>query len=167
MSKNKEIITVALNTNTNNGLFKTFIEHLYRINSSVYFSGIMMLMLNIGSKYITIDLSKNQEQLLKNNIMRQVLIFSIIWIGTKDILVSLGLTAVFVILADYLFNEESSFCVIPDYMKRIEKAMDLTNDNKVSELEIKRAMKILEKAKQDNHKANQGKLLEMFSNNDY
>lgn len=163
-SKNKVISGLV---DTNKGLFKTLVDSIYKINSSAYFSGIMMLLLNIGSKYITIDLSKNQEQLFKNNIMRQILIFSIIWIGTKDIIVSLVLTAVFVILADYLFNEKSSFCIIPDYMKRIEKAMDINNDNNVSDSEIRQAIQVLEKAKQDKNRINQRKLIEMFSNNEY
>ena len=72
-----------------------------------------MIMLNIGSKYITIKLSKSQEAYLRNTIARQMLIFSIIWMGTRDVLVSIGMTAAFSILTTHLFNEESSFCIIP------------------------------------------------------
>ena len=145
-------------------VFRNGLNYIYRMNSSVYFSGIMMLMLNVGSKYITINLSKTQEALLKNKIMRQILIFSIIWIGTKDIIVSLGLTAVFIILADYLFNENSSFCVVPEYMNRIQLAMDLNNDNIVSESEVKQALEILEKAKLVKNRKEKFKLIEMFDN---
>ena len=47
-------------------------------------------MLNIGSKYITIELSKSQEQYLKNKIGRQILIFAISWMGSRDILIALS-----------------------------------------------------------------------------
>ena len=47
------------------------------LNSSKYFTGIMMIMLNIGSKYITVKLSKSQEAYVKNYIIREILIFSI------------------------------------------------------------------------------------------
>ena len=77
-----------------------------------------MLIINIGSKYVTIELSKNQEQFLKGAIARQILIFSIIWMGTRDIITSLILTAVFVILTDHLFNEESRFCVVSKVIKK-------------------------------------------------
>lgn len=150
---------------TGTNIFGMFKYLLYSINSSVYFSGIMMILLNIGSKYISISLSKNQEQLLKNKIMRQILIFSIVWTGTKDIITSFALTAIFIILADYLFNEESSLCVIPDYMERLNKVMDLNNDNKISDEEIKHALKVLETAKINKHKSQQLQLIEMFENN--
>ena len=43
----------------------SFIDNLRSLNSSKYFAGIMMLTLNIGSKYITLELSKTQEAYLK------------------------------------------------------------------------------------------------------
>ena len=38
------------------------------VNNSKFFAGIVMIMLNIGSKYVTIELSKSQEQYLRNSI---------------------------------------------------------------------------------------------------
>ena len=42
------------------------LEYLKALNNSKFFAGLVMIMLNIGSKYVTIELSKNQEQYLKN-----------------------------------------------------------------------------------------------------
>ena len=106
-----------------------------------------MIMLNIGSKYFTIELSKNQEQYLKNNIGRQILVFAISWMGSRDILVALALTAIFTVLADHLFNEQSQLCIIPQKYRRYEHLLDLDKDNKVTEEEIRHATEILEKAK--------------------
>ena len=93
-------------------------ENLASLNNSKFFAGLVMIMLNIGSKYITIELSKTQEEYLKNHIARQVLIFSISWMGTRDILMSLALTAIFIVMTEFLFNENSKFCVIPlEYRK--------------------------------------------------
>lgn len=144
-------------------MFNLLNNGIQRLNNSVYFSGLMMIILNIGAKYITIELSKNQEQLLKNEIMRQLLIFSIIWVGTKDIYVSLGLTAVFIILADYLFNENSSFCVLPDYMIKLNKLIDVNDDQKVSEIEIQKAINVLEKAKRNEKQKQQLHMLQEFN----
>ena len=47
----------------------------HNINTSKFFAGFVMIMLNIGSKYITIKLSKSQESYLRNTIARQLLIF--------------------------------------------------------------------------------------------
>ena len=68
------------------------------INGSKLLVGLMMIFLNIGSRFITIDLSHTQKEYLTNSILRQVLIFAIAFIGTRDVIISLILTAVFTIL---------------------------------------------------------------------
>jgi hypothetical protein len=132
------------------------------LNNSKFFAGLVMIMLNIGSKYVTIKLSKTQEEYMKHAIARQLLIFSIIWMGTRDIYISLGLTAVFIVLTQYLFNEESSFCILPAHMRVIKSSMDVNDDDEISDAEIHRAVKILEKAKQNERKRNQLEMLNMF-----
>ena len=67
-------------------------EYLSHLNNSKFFAGLVMIMLNIGSKYITIELSKSQEEYLRNSIGRQMLIFAISWMGSRDILIALALT---------------------------------------------------------------------------
>ena len=117
------------------------------LNDSKFFAGIVMIMLNIGSKYITIELSKSQEAYLRNSLGRQILIFAISWMGSRDILIALALTAIFNVLANHLFNEKSKFCIIPARYRNYEDVLDLNGDGKVSEKEIKQAKEIIEKAK--------------------
>ena len=66
-------------------------ESLSGLNNSKFFAGLVMILLNIGSKYITIKISKSQEAYLRNNVARQILIFAIVWMGTKDILIALAI----------------------------------------------------------------------------
>ena len=107
-----------------------------------------MIMLNIGSKYITIELSKTQEEYLKNHVARQILIFSISLMGTRDILMSLALTAIFIVMTEFLFNENSQFCVIPMEYRKYKDVLDLNGDGVVTPDEIKKAEELLKKAKQ-------------------
>lgn len=123
--------------------------HIDYLNTNKFFAGIIMLTLNIGSRFVTIDLSKSSEQYLKYSVTRQILIFSICWMGTRDIYISLGLTAVFVILADHLFNHDSQFCVVPASYKKVEQAMDTNGDGIISTEELNTAIAILEKAKKE------------------
>ena len=111
-------------------------------------------MLNIGSKYITIELSKSQEEYLKNNVGRQILIFAISWMGSRDILTALALTAIFTVLTNHLFNEESQFCIIPKKYRKYEHLLDLDKDGDVSQEEIKKANEVLEKARKKSKKEN-------------
>ena len=121
------------------------LSYLKTLNNSKFFAGLVMIMLNIGSKYVTVELSKSQEEYLKNNVGRQILIFAISWMGSRDILIALALTAIFTVLTQHLFNEESSFCIIPRKYRNYEHLLDLDNDNEVSDIEIKKAREVLDK----------------------
>jgi hypothetical protein len=120
---------------------------LDQLNKSKLFAGLAMLMLNIGSKYIVIELSPNQEAYFRNNIARQFLIFSIAWMGTRDILISLYITAAFTILTQFLLNENSYFCILPKSLQKMKVALDKNNDGVISKKEIDDAIKLLSKAK--------------------
>ena len=85
---------------------------LTNINSSKITIGIAMIMFNLGSKYIIMDISKNQEQFLKNIIIRRLTLFCIFFVATRDIFVSLILTAVFVVIAFGFFNQDSKYCIL-------------------------------------------------------
>ena len=127
-------------------------ESVSSLNSNMFFAGIMMLTLNIGSRYVQLNLSPSAESYLKYAITKEFLIFTIAWMGTRNIYVALTLTAAFVILADYGLNDKSNFCILPEKFKKLQDSIDTNNDKIISELEIKIAMDTLEKAKkqQDN-----------------
>ena len=141
-----------------NSIFKTFLEHIYSLNNSKFFAGFVMLIMNIGSKYITIELSSSQESYLKYTLGRQILIFAILWMGTRDIVIALILTCIFIIFADYLFNENSKYCLLPEKYKDLELELDKNKDGKISTKEIQDAIQTLKKAhkmkQQKNNKSN-------------
>jgi len=117
------------------------------LNSSKYFLGFMMIMLNIGSKYVTVKLSKSQEAYIRNYIIREILIFSMCWMGTRDIYISIIVTASFFILTEHLFNEESKFCILPERYKKFHLLLDTNGDGEISDQEINDAVTLLTKAK--------------------
>ena len=126
------------------------------INENKFFIGVLMLILNVFSKYVEIKLTKTQEAYFKNNFIRQIFIFAVLWSGTRDIYVSILMTAAFVILADHLFNEESKFCIIPQYWSdKMKQVIDTDGDGKLSDQEIEHAIQILQRAKQDRLNNNQ------------
>jgi hypothetical protein len=68
------------------------------------FAGIMMLLLNVGSRYITHEYSSNDEEYHQNIFMRRIAIFAVCFVGTRNIVISILLTAGFVVLAGGLFR---------------------------------------------------------------
>ncbi len=139
-------------------------SHVMYLNNSKFFAGVIMILLNVGSKFIAIQFSKSTEEYMKFSLSKQLLVFSMAWMGTRDIYVALGLTAVFTILSDHLFNEDSSLCVVPHDYRIMHKLLDTNGDGIVSEFEISSAIAILEKAKKEKQRQNQK---EAFSKFDY
>ena len=139
-------------------------NHIMFLNNSKFFAGVVMILLNIGSKFITIQFSKSTEEYLKMNISKQLLVFSMAWMGTRDIYTALVLTAVFTVLSDHLFNEESPYCCVPEKYRILSTLINTNGDNNVSEQEITNAIAVLEKAKSDKQKLNQKQTFTLFGN---
>ena len=142
-------------------------QYLHKINDSKLLAGIVMLLLNVGSKYIELGLSKTQEQALRNALGRELLIFAVVFMGTRDIILSIIMTASFLVLSNHLFNENSRYCLIPYQFSKIQQSMDTNNDNFVSEEEEKKALDVLEKAKEQKKKHQQEQFLSYMENNKY
>jgi len=139
-------------------------NHIMFLNNSKFFAGVVMILLNVGSKFISIQFSKSTEEYLKLNVTKQLLVFSMAWMGTRDIYTSLVLTAVFTILSDHLFNEESPYCCVPHKYRILSKIVDENKDGNISEQEISNAIAILEKAKRDKQRTNQLQMFTLFGN---
>jgi hypothetical protein len=138
-------------------------EHVMYLNSSKFFAGIIMILLNVGSKFITIQFSKSTEEYLKYTLSKQILVFAMSWMGTRDIYTALGLTAIFTVLSDHLFNEESSMCIVPYKYRVLHKLVDTNNDGIVSESELNAAISVLEKSKKQTQLKMQKDALHKFN----
>ena len=131
-------------------VFKYVHEQIQALNSSKVFAGIMIITLNIVSRFVNIKLSKTMESYLKYTFSKYVLVFTIAWMGTRDIYIALFIMGCFVIISDFLFDEESIFCILPEEFKDRHLSMLEENESmtKVTEEEIANAKKVLDKAKE-------------------
>jgi len=128
-------------------LFQKFANNFYHpINNSKLLAGLGMIILNLFSKYVVLDLSKSQEAFIRNTLTRELLIFVVAFVGTRDLLLSLFLTATFIVLSGTVFNEQSRFCVIPEKYKYLHQEVDANRDGKITNDEIRKAQELLYKA---------------------
>lgn len=84
-------------------------EILNSLNTNLFFIGIMLMVLNIGSRYIVHEFSDNDEEYRQNILLRRVAIFAACFVGTRDLFVSLILTAAFVVLSTGLYHTKSIY----------------------------------------------------------
>tara|TARA_Y100000389_G_scaffold154701_1_gene155249 strand:- start:768 stop:1220 length:453 start_codon:yes stop_codon:yes gene_type:complete len=131
-------------------MFESINKYLYNINESKLLAAFAMLLLNIGSKYIELKISDSQAEYMRNEIGREILIFAMVFVGTKDIILSIIVTAAFIVLANTVFHEDSKYCILPEKYKKIKNLIDKNNDNIISNNEVNKAYEILNKVRQKN-----------------
>lgn len=127
------------------GLAKYIHKHVEHVNNSKIFAGLMIIILNIASKFVSFKFSKSIEMYLKHTFSKQLLVFAIAWMGTRDIYIALLITIIFIICMDYIFNEDSMFCCLPESFTNYHLELD-----KVTHDDIKKAKEVLAKADEQN-----------------
>jgi hypothetical protein len=88
-----------------------FDSFVMAVNANPYFIGFMMLALNLGGRFIGLELTRAQETFLQNVWVRRVLIFVVLFMGTRNILVAFWMWLAVVFLLGYVLNENSSMCI--------------------------------------------------------
>ncbi len=81
------------------------------INTNPYFIGLMMLLLNLGGRFLSLEISKEQEKFLSQPMVRRFFLFAVLFVATRNIIIAAGLAFIVILLLGYLFNENSSLCL--------------------------------------------------------
>ena len=85
-----------------------FEESITKFASSPYTMAAAIFLINVGGRFLPMEISKEQEKFLNQTWFRRVIIFVIFFLATRNI-VTAGWMALLVILCiGYLFNENSS-----------------------------------------------------------
>jgi hypothetical protein len=113
------------------------------LNNSKLFAGLIMVLLNLGGKYIIGEVSEIVDDIFTNVFIKRFIIFCIFWMATRDIITSLILTALFILVMFYLINHKSKFNILTTHIKN-KKNMKLQRT--IPPEEVERAKKILELA---------------------
>jgi hypothetical protein len=144
-------------------LFDYLNNYVQTLNNSKIFAGLMIITLNIASKFVNIKLGKTLEAYLKYSFSRQILVFAIAWMGTRDIYIALVVTICFTICTEYLFHEDSSFFILSpefrDYHISLLENHENMSEN-IMEEKINAAIEILEKVKKQNKQNSGNKISE-------
>ena len=128
----------------------SLVKRLHDLDKSKVFAGLSLLIMNIISKHVSVELTKGQKELFKQIGMKQILIFSIAWVGCHDTYISLLITCGYFFVFELLLNARSQLCIMPESYKPLETVLDTNNDGHLSESEIEHAINIIKKYKDEN-----------------
>ncbi len=117
---------------------------LIELSNNKIFAGCILLMTNIGGRYLAIDLPQNLDKMFTTNyFLRCIVLFSIFFMATRDIKTSILLSLLFFIVTHYFINEKSNFCLVNSPASDIKK-------NGVSIEDYKKAKEIISKYQSEN-----------------
>jgi len=83
------------------------------LSGNKYILGTMILLINLGARYIGNELNEFSHKILNHKFARRFLIFLVIWMGTRDLVCALVITTCFILLSNTLLNEQSEYCILP------------------------------------------------------
>jgi hypothetical protein len=81
------------------------------INTNPYFIGLMMLLLNLGGRFLALEISKEQEKFLAQPMVRRFFLFAVLFVATRNVLIAAALAIIMIVFIGYLFNENSDLCL--------------------------------------------------------
>lgn len=93
------------------------------INTNPYFIGLMMLLLNLGGRFLGLEITKEQEKFFQRPWVRRALFFTVLFVATRNIMVALVMTIFVILFVSVLFNENSDF-YLGGSMKKVEAAVE-------------------------------------------
>jgi len=103
-------------------------------SSNPYIIGTFYLLMNLGGRYLSLELTKKQEAFLQWPYLRPILLFSVLFIATRNFVVAaVGTLVVFFILW-VAANENSPYCMIPHWCGHTVDADVQTYKNNIKSL---------------------------------
>ena len=69
------------------------------LNNNKFFLGVMLILINIGSRHLVDEFSTDPDTYTQNLILRRIAVFAVCFVGTHDVVTSLLLTAGFIVIA--------------------------------------------------------------------
>ena len=120
-----------------------FDRQLSPLNNSTLIVALCMVIMNLCSKYLPLELNSDIDYLLQSAIMRKLVVFAILYLATRKFIYALFGTLVFYILTKFILNRNSKLSLINNSMKNDKKT------DKINKEDINLIIEILEKTRVD------------------
>lgn len=89
---------------------------LAALSSNKLFTGLAMLMMNLGSRYIIMDIGSSYEALFDNVVVKQLIVFCMFFASTRDVKLAGILTFAFWFVVMGLLNKKRPLNVLPSFL---------------------------------------------------
>lgn len=115
------------------------------LNSNKLFWGLTMITVNIGSKYVVGDLNKFQNFIMHSDVLKALIVFSMFFLGTRDVKYALLLTLLFFIVVKVLINENSPYNILPQSVREQMTQEQFVSKHDITEAQYRDALVVIDK----------------------
>ena len=98
---------------------------LENIASNKYFIGIIMIVMNIGARFLIDELTPEQKKMVNTQNFRRFIIFCSFFAATRDLLSAVTLTIIFILFISEIFTDEED---MKNKKKKKITATDIQNE---------------------------------------
>ena len=90
-------------------------QSLTMASANPYIIGAFYLLMNLGGRYLSLELTKKQEAFLQWPYLRPLLLFAVLFIATRNLVVAVVGTLIVFFILWVAANENSPYCMIPHW----------------------------------------------------
>ena len=88
---------------------------ILNVSSNPYLIGVFYMFLNLGGRFLSLELTKRQEWFLGQPYVRPFILFAVLFIATRNLAVAFYTTIGILSVLWVFANENSSLCLIPGW----------------------------------------------------
>ena len=122
---------------TTGGVLDPLSQAILFVNTNPYIIGCFMLALNLGGRFLSLELTKKQEEFLAAPWLRPALFFTVVFIATRNLAAAFWVTLLFFAIIWVVANENSPYCLIPSWCGH-----DIQKEKKIYEENVKKFMSL-------------------------
>ena len=115
------------------------------LNSNPYIIGLAYLFLNVSGRFLSLELTKQQEAFLSQPFLRPFILFAVMFVSTRNVAIAFWSTLAILAVIWIFANENHVLCLIPGWRKSDE------NKNKENDKSYENNMKALQKKDGSEH----------------
>jgi hypothetical protein len=97
------------------GALDSILASIHDINMNPYVLGFAYILLNLGGRFMVMSVTPAQEAFLQNIVFRPLLLFAIMFIGTRNMVVAFWMTLLILLILHYFLNENSTWYLLRDW----------------------------------------------------
>jgi hypothetical protein len=112
-----------------------FTNFISLVNSNPYIIGVTYLFLNLCGRFLTMELTKQQEQFLAKPFLRPFILFAVMFVGTRNIAIAFWSTIGILSILWFFANENHILCLIPGWRSSDNSESDKSYENNMKAIQ--------------------------------